>query len=232
MKRQRPALTRQNAFSIQPYKKPRYSTPEARALRQANTTIRYQRKTAGRVEMKVTYKNDAGSVTTTGVIDQLTANMTRGNAAIDNFLGLEVLPTSVRVNIALTMGQSAIASGDGTNIMRVLVFQWYDSTLPAISGILQDATSPLSMLRWENKENIKVLADRLYALKQTGLQQDSHDAISDRIYIKGKKMVPIQFNAAGNAVQKGNIYIIILSDSSVTANPYVVYHSQITYTDS
>lgn len=230
MKRQR---SNSRTYVNRPFKRPRsIATPEAKALKENTAIIRQQRKTTGRVELKVTYKNDAGSVTTSGVIDKLTSNLSRGTSGIDNFLGLELLPTSVRVNVGMTMGQSAIAYGDGTNFMRVLVFQWLDSTTPAIGGILQDATSPFSMTRWENRENIMVLADRLFALKQTGLQQDSHDAIAERIYIKGKRMVPIKYNAAGSAVQKGDVYIIILSDSSVTANPYVVYNSQITFTDA
>ena len=45
-------------------------------------------------------------------------------------------------------------------------------------------------------------------------------------------MIPIKFNAAGNGTQKGEIYILILSDSSVPASPYFTYQSQITYTDA
>lgn len=231
MKRQRPQLQRQNAFS-QPYKKRKIATPEARALRQANQTVAIQRRTSARVENKVTFASDATAVSTSGYIQSLTANMTRGNAAVDNYLGNEVLPTSVRVNIGLTIGPSLVANGDGTNFMRILLFQWFDSTSPAVSGILNASTSPFSMLYWHNKENIKVLADRLVPLYQQGLRQDSFYAWCEEIYVKGKKMIPIKFNSAGTAAQKGEIYLLVLSDSSVPANPYMVYQSQITYTDA
>ena len=45
-------------------------------------------------------------------------------------------------------------------------------------------------------------------------------------------MVPVKFNVAGTAAQKGDIYLLVVSDSSVPANPYMTYQSQITYTDS
>ena len=226
------AMKRKQISINTPRKKARYATPEALALRQANQSVAVQRKTAARVEMKVTHLNDAQTVSNTGYIQSLTANMTRGNAAVDNYLGNEVLPTSVRVNIGLTMGPSLVANGDGTNFLRVIVFQWYDSTSPAVSGILNTSSSPFSMLNWVNIENIKVLADRLVNLHQYGLKQDSYDSWSEKIYIKGKKMVPVKFNVAGTAAQKGDIYLLVVSDSSVPANPYMTYQSQITYTDS
>ena len=205
MKRGRSALTT-TSDSI-PYKKARYTTPEARAIRENNSVIRQQRKTQGRVGLKVTHMGDANSVTTSGYIQSLTANMSRGTDAINNYMGNEVLPTSVRVNIGLTIGPSLVANGDGTNFLRILIFQWYDSTLPATSGVLTTSSSPFSMLYWPNRENIKVLADRLVALHQYGLKQDSYDSWCEEIYIKGKNMIPIKFNAAGNGTQKGDIHI-------------------------
>ena len=98
MKRGRSALTT-TSDSI-PYKKARYTTPEARAIRENNSVIRQQRKTQGRVELKVTHMGDANSVTTSGYIQSLTANMSRGTDAINNYMGNEVLPTS----FALTLG--------------------------------------------------------------------------------------------------------------------------------
>lgn len=226
------SMKRKATTTNTPRKKARYATPEAKAMRQANQQIAVQRKTSARVENKVTFYGGAQAISTTGYIQALTDNMARGTAAVDNYLGNEVLPTSVRVNIGLTIGPSAIANGDGTNFMRVMVFQWLDSTTPALSGILNTATSPFSMLYWHNIENIRVLADRLVPLWQPGLKQDSYYAWSEKIYVKGKKMVPIKFNSAGTAAQKGEIYLLVLSDSSITANPYMTYQSQITYTDS
>ena len=153
--------------------------------------------------------------------------MSRGTDAINNYIGNEVLPTSVRVNIGLTIGPSLVANGDGTNFLRILIFQWYDSTLPATSGVLTTSSSPFSMLYWPNRENIKVLADRLVALHQYGLKQDSYDSWCEEIYIKGKNMIPIKFNAAGNGTQKGEIYILILSDSSVPASPYFLINHRL-----
>lgn len=215
-------------------KKARYyvpKAPEAKALQNANAVIAAQRKTTGRVEMKVTYQSDARDVTSTGYIVSLVDNLSRGTAAVNECIGNEVLPTSVRVHAGIAMGQSIAANGDGTNFVRIIVFQWYDSTTPAVSGILQTVT-PFGMLLWENIENIKVLADRLIPLKQQGIQSDSHDAWAEKIYIKGKKMVPVKLNAAGTAIQKGEIYILVLSDSSVVAHPYCTFYSQVTYTDS
>ena len=62
------------------------------AIRENNSVIRQQRKTQGRVELKVTHMGDANSVTTSGYIQSLTANMSRGTDAINNYMGNEVLP--------------------------------------------------------------------------------------------------------------------------------------------
>lgn len=216
-----------------PFKAPRrVPTTEQRALMQARQSIAIQRKVSGRTELKVSQYNNNGAVDSFGTIWQpISAALTRGTA-YNQYIGNEVLPTSFRVQFSIAMGPGVgPTAGDGTNAFRVLVYQWMDSTSPAVSGILS-TVSPLSNLLWTNRENIHVLADKYYGLKQASSATASWDMVVDTIYVKGKKMVPIQFNTATSLPQKGEISILVISDSAIATHPYFTFFSQLTFTDS
>jgi len=225
---------RSNSFQgKRPYKKPRlYRTPEAKALQEGRQQIAIQRRTSGRTELKVSQYNNAGSVDSAGTVWQpIASGLTRGTA-YNQFLGNELLPTSFRAQYSIAMGPGVgPTAGDGTNSFRVLIFQWMDSTVPAPAGVLA-TTNPLSNLLWTNRENIHVLSDKYYALKQASSATASWDMVVDTVYIKGKRMVPIKYNTATNTPQKGEIMMLVISDSSIATHPYFTFFTQLTFTDS
>ena len=216
-----------------PYKRPRKTpAPEARALIDARRQIALQRKVSGRTELKVSQYSNAAAVDSSGAVWQPIASGLSRGTAFNQFIGNELLPTSFRVQYSIAMGPGVgPTAGDGTNVVRVLVFQWLDSTVPAPAGVLA-TVSPLSNILWTNRENIHVLADRFHALKQASSATASWDMVVDTIYIKGKKLVPIQYNTITNTPQKGEIMMLIISDSSIATHPYVTFFTQLTFTDS
>lgn len=203
-------------------------TPEARALNASRREIVMARK-ANTQELKVTYHTATASVSNAGYVFHPLINMAVGTGVQDNFIGNEVLPTSIRLHFSVSMGP-VLGAGDGTNVFRVVLFQWDDASAPVVGGVLQAPTSPLSMGLWINRENITVLADRLYGLKQYADAATSYDIITDKIYIKSKKLKPVKFS--GGTLHKGGIYAVFLSDSALPPAPYLTVYSQMTYTDS
>lgn len=231
MKRAAPASSVYNPTNR--YKRARYppkpSEPGALVIRAQKREIVASRQT-GKVELKVTQFQYQNSVSNAGHVSDLLSNMIPGTSSVNNFVGNEILPTSVRVHVSITMGPLA-GVGDGTNICRLVLFQWKDSIVPAVNGVLAIGTAPQSQYLWDNIENMNILADRMYALKQI-VPNSGYDAICDKIYIKGKNMTPVKWNTSTGAVQKGGIYALMISDSSIPPAPYFSLYTQVTYTDA
>lgn len=209
----------------------RYARPENKALATQKTEILMARK-VNRVDMKMTLGLFQSGVDNSGTVVNILSNMSRGTGMVNEFLGSEILPTSVRerMSIALGPGAGGVAA-DGTNVVRVIIFQWYDSSTPAVSGVLQ-TVNPYSPLRWENKPLINVLSDKLYGVKQQGETSITYDLVTDQIYIKSKKIKPVRFHQTNTNAQDGGLYALFISDSSIAPNPYVSSNLSVTYTDS
>lgn len=214
-----------------PLKKQRINTPEARALATSRVDIRMARK-VNRVDMKMTLGLFQSGVDNAGTVVNILANLSRGTGMVNEFLGSEILPTSIRERMSIAMGPGSGGVGaDGTNVVRVIIFQWYDSSTPAVTGVLQ-TVSPYSPLRWENKPLINVLSDKLYGVKQQGETSLTYDLVTDVVYIKSKKIKPVRFHQTNTTAQDGGLYALFLSDSSIAPNPYVSANLSVTYTDS
>lgn len=185
----------------------------------------------GQSENKCTQVQFVAPVYNTGHIQNLYANMLQGTKPLNEYLGNEVLPTSVRMNISTTMGPLA-GIGDGTNICRCIIFQWMDASTPVPAGLLALPSDPHSFILWNNIENVRVLSDKLWVLKQNSASSTSYDAWSDKVYIKGKKIMPTKFDQHGGpTTQKGGLYCLLLTDSSAAPAPYFNVTWQVTYTD-
>lgn len=204
--------------------------PEAQVLQAEQREIMLARK-VGRTDLKMTTVFFQNTVDSTGTIQNILANLTRGTGMVDNYLGSEILPTSIRERMSIAMGPNALANGDGTNVIRVIIFQWFDASVPVVNGVLQSA-SPYSPISWQNRKLIKVLSDKLYGTKQAGDPSLTYDLVTDAIYVKSKKLKPTRFNNAGTNAQEGGLYALFLSDSSVAAHPFLSSQLTVTFTDS
>lgn len=204
--------------------------PEAQVLQAEQREIMLARR-VGKTDLKMTTVFFQNSVDNIGTIQNIYANLVRGTGMVDNYLGSEILPTSVRERMSIAMGPNALANGDGTNVIRVILFQWFDASVPVVNGVLE-SISPYAPISWQNRKLIKVLSDKLYGTKQAGDPSLTYDLLTDSIYIKSKKMKPTRFNNAGTNAQEGGLYALFLSDSSVVAHPFVSSQLTVTFTDS
>lgn len=213
-----------------PMKKLRFGTPEARAIASSRAEIRMARKVS-RVDMKMTTGLFQASVDNAGTVVNILSNLSRGTGMVNEFIGSEILPTSIRerMSIALGPGPGGIA-GDGTNVVRIIIFQWYDASTPAVTGVLQNV-NVYSPIRWENKPLLNILSDKIYGLHQ-GEPSTTYDMETDQIYIKSKKIKPVRFHQTNTNAQDGGLYALFLSDSLVSPHPYVSSNLTVTYTDS
>jgi len=181
------------------------------------------------------------SVTTTGIIHNCTTNLVRGTGALNNFIGNNVTPVGLQVRYQIVSGESSsiIPVGPDTNNMtRVVVFQWLSDTVPAISDIFQSTAglAPISPWKQENLDKLNILSDRNYATWLVSYQYNSlsttisGNAYTDSVYIKGKKLLPIQFSQAATPNQN-NIYVVFIADSTAVPHPTCSCMTRITYTD-
>lgn len=160
-------------------------------------------------------------VTTGGYIISLLTNLTPGSGYNNNFLGQKINPVGIKINWE-------VVCGDATNLMRIILFQWFDSTPPLAATVLQN--NCLSPVLIDNRENTKVLRDELVSL---ALPSNTGNAIaSGSWYVKSKRIQQAYYNANANIWQKGNLYLLFISDSIIAPSPTISYYSRVTFLDA
>lgn len=173
-------------------------------------------------DYKITDSQQNGTAISSGgsIFDLYTA-MAPGTGYISTFVGAKVNPVGVNVNWECVCA-------DNTNIMRLVLFQWMDSSVPVPSGILQG--NALSTVNVTNRENIRVLRDELVSM---ALPDATGFAIaSGKWYVPSRKMVPSQYNSGLAIFQKGGLYLLCMSDSGIIAHPTVSFYTRVTFLDS
>lgn len=203
-----------------------------------NTASRFIVSPSIRSDPKVTdYYYPSTAVTSTGTVINLLANLTAGTGYFNNFVGRQLTPIGLDFRYEVIGAQSnALAGADLSNITRVMIVQWDDSLTPVVGSILQaPSTNMMSPISLTNYDNITVLHDKLYTTWITAYDVTSSYANSNshcrRKYIKGHRMNPVMWNSTAVDPQKGGLYAILISDSSVTPNPFVTFTCRITFND-
>lgn len=182
------------------------------------------------------YTDNSAVVTntsSTGAITSLLANLVRGDAGKDNFGGNEIYPQAVTVRYFWTSNQTY-------NAVRFMIFQWFDSSTPVVSGILESnatTTATLSPVLITNKRYIKVLYDETHVIAPTASGDTTvlgYGATSPaiKVYIPGKRLKPVRYNSSANTLQDGNIYCLAISDDSLASYPAVSWYSRVTFSDN
>lgn len=164
-----------------------------------------------------------------GTITSLFGNLIRGDNGINNFLGNTIIPQAVLVKYF-------IHTSELRNVVRVMIFQWMDSAIPSLSGVLQHTNLPtLSPTLITNKPYIRVLYDHTHQFAPSaGGDVLRGEGVTDpvTVYIPGKRLKPLRYNASTNFVQDGQIYILHVSDDAVTPSPQISYCTRVTFDDS
>lgn len=121
-------------------------------------------------------------------------------------------------------------NADPTNVMRVIVFQYFESpSLPALSDILQSTTASLSWhspYNFDNAKSYRILYDSTKLINSVAKPQ-----VHWNKFIKlSKARKNIEYS--GTTTDGMNkIYMYVLSDSAAISHPPYYGTATLTYTD-
>lgn len=187
-----------------------------------------------RIDWKYTdHSQSVTNVTSTGAITSLLANLVRGDAGKDNFGGNMITPQAITLKYYFATQQTY-------NSCRIMVFQWFDSATPAVTGIIESNATHIGTIApilITNKSYIKVLYDQTHLLAPTAMDGAGNVGgfgITQpvKVYIPGKKLKTIRYNSGTNVVQDGNLYVLLISDDAITSYPFVTWYSRVTFSDN
>lgn len=160
----------------------------------------------------------SAQVSTTGAIYTLTKGIPQGDTQKSR--------TGSMVTLKSMLLRYAVKGADATNLMRVIVFQWNCSGDPTMADVIQSTASEqwLQPLNTENSSNINVIHDNLIALTYTGTAITCY-----KEYKKWKFGLKSFWTEGAATNEKGNIYMLVISDSNVTAHPEFQHHVRFRY---
>lgn len=191
------------------------------------------RKRTTYVEYKATDASWANIYNATAAPQSITANLVRGDAGLDNFEGNKIFPVGLELRLNILSNTST-----ATPVMnvRVMIFQWFDSTTPTLSGVLQNTgvgVTTISPKLMTNRDNIRVLMDKKYCLNNLyPAGSGAQSGIIVKKFIKGFKMSDITMASGSNVPQKGDIYIAFMSDTTTNNDTPTFYATtRLTFTD-
>jgi len=180
---------------------------------------------AENIETKLCTYTAQGAILYTGTVASATANLIRGDAAVNECTGILIKPKRLRFRLVWSTVNSY-------NTVRFVVIRWHDSTTPVGSGILQstgNSAAPLSSYNWVNNHKMSILYDRVGVLYDRGAGI-SADVWSADISLRGTIQLPL--SGAGATPQMDGIYFLYISDDGVVPSPQVEIYSELLFTDA
>lgn len=148
--------------------------------------------------------------------------------------GLEITPMSLSFVLRLE-GENPLTSGD-SNVMRIIVFRWFDSTPPTVADLLYSNTAGIFTgykyidipTVWNNKPRFQVLKDT-----RLSMDENSYDNVFYKMSHKFNRNAKIHYNgSASSAIENKNLFYLIVSDSDVVPHPTFHGYSRLTYKDA
>jgi len=170
----------------------------------------------------------AVNVYSSGTITSLYSNLVRGDTGYNNFDGNVVRPQAITLKYYAHTSQLR-------NCVRVMLFQWFDSSVPALSGVLQHTGATqlpvVSPTLITNKGFLKVLYDRSHQFAKPN--DVDTEGVTDviTVYIPGKRLRQTRFNSGANTVQEGCLYLLVVSDDLAVPSPQITWVSRVTFAD-
>lgn len=166
-------------------------------------------------DMRITLLTTDLRVDYTGQSFSLLQNLSRGDNPVNQFQGGRIDPKYLRFRWNAIQTHNTQTTGQ----LRMIIFQWFDSTVPAPSGLLQ-TLDPRSTLFWDNRPNIQVLYDNyMIAQAQTSPANDyvffDPKGKQNTVYIKGKKLSPVEFPRSSTIPHRGDLRCLLISDDTV-----------------
>lgn len=127
----------------------------------------------------------------------------------------------------------AITPGDATNMVRAIVFQWFDDTTPTLASILEitgDVLAPLSPykhdLQYSKPKMFHVLHDKLYTVDTT-----THTQVLGGCDIRRFANRRVHFTEGSSTPDNNRLMLAFISDSAAVNHPSVSYYARLSYDD-
>jgi len=183
-----------------------------------------------KIDLKYVDYSVSANVTNGGTITSLFSNMTRGDNGLNMHNGNVINPKYITVDYFFATQQVY-------NSLRLMIFQWQETTTPTLATLLQSTTSGIATVSPINisaKSEIKVLADHKLILAPTAGGDSTptgHGVHHGSMYIPERKLKPVRFNASANLIQSQNIYLLLLSDDAVPNYPICNLYARVAFTD-
>lgn len=124
-----------------------------------------------------------------------------------------------------------ITQADNPQAVRVIFFQWFPQSTPAVTDVLDTAAGTGVMFNYftDKAFQYKVLKDKIYYFNES-VSGVAKTVTTNRRKIKPKRK-KIQFLSAGTT-GSNKLYALLLSDSSLTTHPSVYILSRLNFMDS
>ncbi len=176
------------------------------------------------IEDKVTYTTQNGGIDYNGSVLSMTAGLIRGDAAVDQFTGNLLRPSSLNI-------LGTVSTNQTFNTVRLLLFQWQDASAPVPAGVMQfigSANAPFAPILWSNHHKVHVLHDQLISIAPVA---GSYAIKNFRIHVSGG-FKTIQVQTGGTLIQNYGIYLLLISDDGAPVYPQVLFDSELRFTDA
>lgn len=171
--------------------------------------------------------NTASSPDWSGV-DALMNDITVGTADTQR-IGDEIDMKSVQLKYVVTRG-------DGTNVVRAILFQWFDESTPTLADILRPASigSIGGVVAHYHHDNLNAKPQKFQILyDKTHLVNDvGYPTALGKFSTSKFKHRRVQYSAASSNPVSNRLYLAFISDSAAAAHPSVNYSLRLRYTDA
>jgi len=170
------------------------------------------------------------AVSVSGILQTALANLTRGDAGLNSFDGNTITPQGLTVKYMFYTNQVH-------NQVRLIAFQWMDSSSPSAGTVLQSTATFMGTLSAPNvssKDVLRILYDRTHVVAPTA---GGDTAVTGNGHVYGKMFIPasrlrkIRYNIAANTVVEGNIWFLAISDDSLVTYPAINLYSRLSFYD-
>lgn len=150
-----------------------------------------------------------------------------------NRTGIVISPERLDFYLRFT-AENPLTTGD-SNVVRVIVFRWFDETFPAVNDILYDNTAGVWTgypyidipTIWNKKPRFQVLSD-----KRMVLDEDDADHSFYLMKKKFRQGSTIHYSGPSPSdIENKNIFYMIMSDSGVVPHPVFSGYSRLTFRD-
>lgn len=213
-----------------PYRKKAYTKPSNTMKNEIRREVIKELQSKADLKYADAFGSVNANVTSSGSVLNILSNLTRGDNGLDNFNGNSIKIKGITLNYGCHSNQSY-------NYMRVMLIQWYDSGTPALTGILNTVTTglaPFAFIYVTNRKNIKVLYDKTFVMSPSAGGDSTvtgEGVFTDKVYIDGARIKKVTYRSGENTIQDGGIYLITISDDSLTTYPQINWGTRVSFYD-